>query len=559
MSEIEINKDVYEKLTPQKQQLVDIVMHFLKKGDGLWKKGWRGSGTPESAITGKKYHGMNSYFLTLASMIKGYSDNRWMTYKQMEDKGWHFKTDEEGKSLGKNAGVVIEFYELRDKETKQPFDKHVLDGMSADERDDYMRDNVYPIRKYYRVFNGDIIDGIPEKEKHEIDISGYNERAEKILQKWSDTEARIIYGGNDAYYRVSTDKICLPEREKFIDLQEFYATALHEVGHSTGHPKRLNRELKGLFGTSEYAKEELRAEIASMFIEQELGIAVEERHLQNNSAYIKEWLQDIAEDPNVLFNAIADADKISKYVIAKEQTKEIEPFAIKEDTDELGEPKFVLYMTSEYGQLRKPFAVSFNSRDELIAEIEKMQELPFYADKELKEVSLEELQNISLKAAGEKAKEEDKYNVVEEKSEVYIKPSEIAAKSMASVMAVDMTGRGIESLTKMSDREVVESASSTKNGEKFSALYNGISVHKNEEKDARSLLARIAVFTGEDKEQLLRIFQSSGQFREGKPSGYYDNLAQQEMQFVSRLRSENKLSSQIIDKGKGGHVGLNSK
>ena len=101
----------------------------------------------------------------IAAMERGYSDNRWMTFKQMEDKGWSFKRNAEGKSLGRNAGVAIEYFELRDRETKQPFDRHTLDGMTADERNAYMEGNVYPLRKYYRVFNGDVIEGIPALER----------------------------------------------------------------------------------------------------------------------------------------------------------------------------------------------------------------------------------------------------------------------------------------------------------------------------------------------------------------------------------------------------------
>ena len=181
MSDV-INNEIYDKLTPQRKQLVDAVLKNLEKQNGLWQRGWVYIGTPVSAITGKKYHGINNFFLTIAAMSNGYSDNRWATFNQIKDKGWEFKTDAEGNSLGKGAGVAIEFFELRDRETRQPFDRRVLDGMSADEREEYMKENVFPLRKYYRVFNGDVIQGIPERAKHEIDTSGYSERAEKILK-----------------------------------------------------------------------------------------------------------------------------------------------------------------------------------------------------------------------------------------------------------------------------------------------------------------------------------------------------------------------------------------
>lgn len=169
------------------------------------------------------------------------------------------------------------------------------------------------------MFNGDVIEGIPAIEKHEINP---NDRVENLITHWSENEAKIIYGGQDAYYRVSADEIHLPEREQFFSMQEFYSTALYELGHSTGHATRLNRDIKNLFGTPDYAIEELRAEIASMFIEQDLEIQVDEEHERNNSAYISAWKEKIKDDPNALFTAIADAERIAKFVAEKEKAYE---------------------------------------------------------------------------------------------------------------------------------------------------------------------------------------------------------------------------------------------
>ena len=548
----------YEKLTPERKALVDTILQNLEKGDGLWKQGWVNTGVPESAITGKQYHGINNFYLTLISIIKGYSDNRWLTYKQMEDKGWTFKTDEEGKSLAKGAGVAIEFFELRDRETRKSFDRAVLDGMTAEERQEYMDKNVYPVRKYYRVFNGDLIDGIPEREKREIDPNGINERAENVLTYWSENEAKIIYGGSSAYYRPSTDEIHLPKKEMFYDMPEFYATALHEVGHSTGHKSRLNRDLSGGFGTPDYATEELRAEIASLFMEQDLGIKVSEKHIQNNSQYIKAWHDEIAEDPNVLFTAIADADKIAKYVIEKEKTeqsrKNTEYYAIIKAETADGDMGYKVYGVMPYGQVRPLINYEFKSLEALQAEFDNFKKAPFYADKTFEEVTYDELENIS-KATYEKEQAEAQ----KEGRDPYLPPSVIAAMGVEAVQEkpVDMSGRGIESLTKMSDRDVVEQAEKTKNGDKFTKLYNGESVLGNVEKDERSLMVRLAMFCKGDQEQLLRVFRSSGQFRDGRPDGYYEEMAKQSMQFVSRV-SQREQNPAPIKSGKG-RFGMNTK
>lgn len=546
-------KSLYDKLTPQRKQLVDEVLKNLENGAGFWKQGWKISGAPVSAITGKKYNGVNRLFLAYTSMLKGYTDNRWLTFNQMEEKGWSFKRDAEGNSLGKNAGVAIEYFELRDRETKKPFDRHVLDGMTEDERDAYVDENVYALRKYYRVFNADVIEGIPALEVQALDPSGRNERAERILQMWSATEAKIIFGGNEAYYSPLTDKIHLPDREQFVDMPEFYGTSFHEVGHSTGHEKRLNREF-GERGTAEYAVEELRAEIACMFLMQDLGISVDEKHIQNNSAYIQHWKSKIKEDPNILFTAIADADKISKFVMAKEKAaqKEVEPYAIIEDENANGERVYGLRMIAEYGQTRTVIGWC-ESKEELMAEFSKMRELPFWAGKEFQEVTFEELEATSrTRAEEQEAKVERLRQVEEEKSEVFMPPSAVAAiaaeesaveTNEEAAAPVEMTGRGIESLTRMDDREVVDRASNTKHGEKFQQLYNGVSVLGNEEKDERSLMARLAMFTKDDNEQLMRVFKSSGLFSVEKPSEYYERMANEEMKFVASLRSSTPRSA----------------
>lgn len=545
MSEKE-KKSAYDKLTPQRKRLVDSIMANLEKNNSLWRQGWVATGAPVSAISGKRYNGVNRLFLAIATMEHGYSDNRWLTFNQMKEKGWEFKRDEEGNSLGKNAGVSIEYFSLYDKATKQKFDRNTLDGMTEAERDEYMDENVIGLRKYYCVFNGDVIEGIPEREKREIDKSGENKRAEGILQFWSDNEAKIIYGGDEAFYRPSSDEIHLPERNAFVDLPEFYSTALHEVGHSTGHETRLNRDLSGGFGSDKYAEEELRAEIASMFMEQDLGVETSEKHIENNSAYIQAWHDKIKEDPNVLFKAISDAEKIAQFVMAKENEikKDVELYAVIEDEDEYGEKVYKVRMCAEHGQTQLALSgYPFRSREALMSEFGKMQELPFWSGKEFKEVTLDELEAESRTRAEEQnAKVERLREIEEEQSEVFMPPSEVAAQVaeetavVGAVAVVEMAGKGIDSLTRMDDREVVDKASKTKHGEKFLALFNGESVLGTEEQNERSLMARLAMHTGENAEQLLRIFRASGQFRESKPNAYYEKMAKEEMQFVSGLK-----------------------
>ena len=549
MSENETKSSAYEKLTPQRKQLVDQVLANLEKGNLFWTQGWVAAGAPESAVTGKKYRGINNLYLSLVAMAENYGDNRWATFRQMEEKGWTFKKDEEGHTLGKGKSVSVEYYEMRDKETKRRFDRSVLDGMTFDEQREYMDKNVYWLRKFYRVFNCSLMDGVPAKEMPTIDVNDRIEKAEAILDYWNANESKIVYGGSQAFYRPSTDEVHLPEREKFKSTQSFYDTAFHEIGHSTGHESRLSRDLSGGFGSQSYAMEELRAEIASIFMAQDLGIEPSEDRLQNNAAYIQSWKDEIKENPNALFTAIADADKIARYVSSKEQayrqTKDVEYYAIVEETNAYSEQVYRCYICDEEGKVKPLINYGFADRDALEKELWK--------DKTVEEVGIE-----ALKA---KSEEKEKAGKVEqEKSTEYIRPSElVAAEVAAKALPVSMDGRGLESLTRMSDRETLSRAETYygKDG-KFSDLYHGKNVLKSEEESEYGLMVRLAMFCGGDQDRLLRVFRSSGQYREEKPNAYYEKMAENSLKFISDTkRSFAPMGEQSgFSKGK---VGINSK
>ena len=557
MSENETKSSAYEKLTPQRKQLVDQVLANLEKGNLFWTQGWVAAGVPESAVTGKKYRGINNLYLSLVAMAENYGDNRWATFRQMEEKGWTFKKDEEGHTLGKGKSVSVEYYEMRDKETKRRFDRSVLDGMTFDEQREYMDKNVYWLRKVYRVFNCSLMDGVPAKEIPMIDVNDRIEKAESILDYWNANESKIVYGGSQAFYRPSTDEVHLPEREKFKSTQSFYDTAFHEIGHSTGHESRLNRDLSGGFCSQSYAMEELRAEIASIFMAQDLGIEPSEDRLQNNAAYIQSWKDEIKENPNALFTAIADADKIARYVSSKEQayrqTKDVEYYAIVEETNAYSEQVYRCYICDEEGKVKPLINYGFADKDALEKELDKIKELDLWKDKTFEEVGIE-----ALKA---KSEEKEKAGKVEqEKSTEYIRPSElVAAEVAAKALPVSMDGRGKESLTRMSDRETLSRAETYygKDG-KFSDLYHGKNVLKSEEESEYGLMVRLAMFCGGDQDRLLRVFRSSGQYREEKPNAYYEKMAENSLKFISDTkRSFAPMGEQSgLSKGK---VGINSK
>ena len=425
--------------------------------------------------------------------------------------------------------------------------------MTASEQQEYMDKNVYWLRKFYRVFNCSLMDGVPAKEKPLIDINDRNERAEAILSYWDQNESKIVYGGSQAYYKASNDEVHLPKRADFKSMQEFYSTALHEIGHSTGHETRLNRDLSGGFGSEKYAMEELRAEIASIFMEQDVGIEASEGRLQNNAAYLQSWKEEIKENPNALFTAITDADKIAKYVSERERAyrrvNDVQYYAIIEETNAYSEQVYKCCICDEEGEVKPLINYSFADREALEKEIDKVKELDLWKDKTFEEVSIEELKEKG--AAGK---------VEQEKSTEYIKPSELVATEVAAkALPVSMKGRGSESLTRMSDRETLARAEGYyAKDSKFADLYVGKNVMKNIERSESGLMLRLAMFCGNDEEQLLRIFKSSGQFRDEKPNAYYMKLASESMKTIREMRGSIAAAQENNGFTKG-KIGINSK
>lgn len=297
-----------DKNNAHREEFVEKVIESLEKGKIPWEKDWENSQAPMNPVTGTIYKGSNNIVLNSVSCFKDYEDHRWMTYKQAQEKNWQVREGEKG--------TKIEYFSIIDKKTNKPLNKEMYNKLSQNEKLEYDK-NLYYLRKTYTVFNGQQIDGIPElqKEKREVD---YN----KINDILVNSNIEIKYGGDRAFYSPEKDIIALPPKEVFKNENSFYGTALHELAHSTGHPQRLNRDLSGRFGTESYAKEELKAEFASVFIGQEKGLNYNERHLENSNAYLQSWINVLKNDPNEIFIASKEADKISTHVLKYEKEKQ---------------------------------------------------------------------------------------------------------------------------------------------------------------------------------------------------------------------------------------------
>ncbi|RAP35262.1 DNA primase [Legionella quinlivanii] len=315
---------------PYHQVVANQIIESLKAGTAPWLKPWEpGTGNgqvPYNPITGKRYRGINALYL----MLNQSDDNRWLTYKQAQSMDAQVRKGEKG--------TTIQYWKFHEEQIKQDdAGKPVLDehGNPLKVQVNLERPKVF----YSTVFHASQIDNMPELITKEPDWS-LIERAEKLLHN---SGATIIHSEADrAFYRLSTDSIHLPPKEQFKSAANYYATALHELGHWSGHPSRLDRDLGYPFGSDAYAKEELRAEIASMLLGSELGIGHDP---SQHTAYIKSWIQVLEDEPLEIFRASADAEKIVNHLCALEQTQDIQLTELIEIKDE--KLKEVAFMTPE--------------------------------------------------------------------------------------------------------------------------------------------------------------------------------------------------------------------
>ena len=286
------------------EMVADKLIQQLKEGTAPWQRPWvpgeSGTFLPYNPVTGNRYKGINSIQL----LSQDRDDQRWMTYKQTTGLGGQVRKGEKG--------TGIHYWKFTEEQIKKDADgKPVLDSEGNPVKEVVRLER--PRGFFAIVFNGEQIDGLPpiQKQEHTWDPI---ERAEGILTA---SGADIHHnGGSRAFYRPLTDSIHLPDKGQFPSAENYYATALHELGHWTGKEDRLNRDIAHPFGSEGYAKEELRAEIASMILGDELGIGHDP---SQHAAYVGSWIKALNDDPMEIFRAAADAERIQDYVLGLEQ------------------------------------------------------------------------------------------------------------------------------------------------------------------------------------------------------------------------------------------------
>ena len=318
------------KLNRMREEMINSFIDCLKKDTIPWHRSWSAKQRPFNAVTNTTYRGVNSLWLSYNQFAREFDDPRWCTFKQAQTQGWKIKPG--------SKGTRVEFWSLYDTEEKRKLTQREAKQLSDELTLEEFKNRVKPISNVYTVFNGEQIDGIPKYEEKTYELN-----TEELLQKrdtlLKNMNVDFSEGGDKAFYNPSRDRITLPEMNRFETEYDYMATLLHEAGHATGHISRLNRDMTGVFGSPEYAKEELRAEIASAFTAQELGLDYEQNeHMENHEAYVQNWIDVLENEPNELFAAIKDAEKISDYLIEKGE------FGLEKETEMSRDASFMKKM-----------------------------------------------------------------------------------------------------------------------------------------------------------------------------------------------------------------------
>jgi antirestriction protein ArdC len=309
-----------------RQEVTDNLVQMLEKGVAPWQKPWDSSmasiDMPLNPTTGKTYRGGNTLHLIATALQKNYDDPRWMTYKQAAENGWQVRKGEKG--------TQIEFWDVKDGQSKDRPENGGAQSKPKLEQADERR----LIHRVYTVFNASQVDGVPPHEPKQKSVFDAVHAGEQILHH---SGAQIIHDQLDrAYYSRSQDSIHLPTKPAFKDAAGYYGTALHELAHWSGHPSRLNRKTLAesyRFGDVNYAKEELRAELASVFLAAERGIP---HNPEQHAAYVEHWIKALKEDKNEIFRAAHDASKAADFLLGLERDRSIAEEALdNSDTSRL--------------------------------------------------------------------------------------------------------------------------------------------------------------------------------------------------------------------------------
>lgn len=281
-----------------RQQVTDSIIQAIEQGTLPWRKSWQSDSVPFNMSSGKKYSGINVLLLAM----RPFEDPRFLTEKQAEYMGLKIHGDA-------MATQIVRMVEVNRK--KKSNVKSSSDEVLAED------DVKALVMRTYRVFNASQIDGIAPLPKRECDVT-CSAAVDGIIQGLHKTGLKVNFGqGFEPAYRPRTDEVRMPPASAFTSIDEFHSVLLHEAaGHGSQHPKRLAMMHTDIpkFGSAEYSRLELIAELTSAQLAAQLGLPVSQSLTDSHASYIASWLQVLKNDKTEIFKAANAAQKICDYV-----------------------------------------------------------------------------------------------------------------------------------------------------------------------------------------------------------------------------------------------------
>lgn len=294
--------DVYQDVTNR-------IIAALESGTPPWRKGWDPDhpgnmpSVPINATTLKPYKGVNFMLCTLA-MPDG--DPRFCTFRQAKENGWHVKAGAKGIRL-------VKWVEPRDKSDEiNPADAPDEETPTPQKTAGVKHKVLFPVS--FTVFHASQIEGIPPLAPPDRIIVEDPEKVAMLDTLNEKMGVSVVHGSQKASYNWYADRITLPVVDSFASIADYVGTRFHETMHSTGHEARLGRKFPGPFGSPEYAREELRVEIATVMESVKRGMPLSESVFSNHVAYVESWLSTLKKDKREIFRAAADAERMCVYI-----------------------------------------------------------------------------------------------------------------------------------------------------------------------------------------------------------------------------------------------------
>ena len=282
------------------EEVTDRIVRELEQGRVPWVQPWGPAkaalGLPKNAATSRSYSGINVLILWGAVIEQGFPTQQWLTFRQALAVGGHVLRGERGTTVC-----------YADRFTpKSEVERVAREGGEPDS---------VPFLKRFTVFNVAQCDGLPEHVLTSAPATPEREAISEAEAVITASLADFRIGGDKAFYVPTEDYIRVPPQPAFFHQIDYYRTCFHELGHWTGHPSRLNRDLSGRINSNPYAREELVAEMASAFVCATLGIVPTVRHAD----YLGAWLDVLKEDARAIFRAAGQAAKASNFLLRKPQ------------------------------------------------------------------------------------------------------------------------------------------------------------------------------------------------------------------------------------------------